>query len=81
MRGLTTTERDALVRLVETFDAASRAEIDTDTEEAPFADLVATGRARMCEDELWVWWEPTPAGRLALRLWPSTRATVPATTP
>lgn len=45
-------------------------------EEVLLDSLVKHGRAELVPDDDWYRrWEPTDAGRLALRLWPATAAT------
>lgn len=75
MRGLTLTERAELAEMAST---APQRNVRDDAERALLSNLYAQGRAMMVDDPTdpdSVLWEPTDAGRLALRLWPATAST------
>lgn len=75
MRGLTPAERALLARVTHTHDTGEDDILDVDADESEYDNLIARGSITRHFDEDWIWWEPTDAGRLALRLWPATAAT------
>ena len=73
MRGLTPAERAELTELC--IDGPPTP-ITGDEEEVLLDSLVRYGRAVKLNDAVYGHrWDPTPLGRLALRLWPATMAT------
>lgn len=83
MRGLTPAERDVLALMIDDdVGPATLIEFPSDAVEATVTAMVAQGRIRTYADhdergrEIDVY-TPTAAGHLALRLWPTTMATVP----
>ena len=75
MRGLTPAERDILLEM--SGDAVTRTVRDGD-ERATLCALSAQGRSVLIDDPTdpdSALWHVAPLGRLALRLWPATKAT------